>query len=63
MLESAYAIAQEYGSPLLVPEHFVLSALRDRNGYAFKILSQLHIPIDRMVSELEEHVSTMTPQD
>ena len=62
VLESAYSISQEFGTPLLVPEHFVLSALRDRQGYAFKILSQLNIPIDTMISELEDYIRTMTPQ-
>lgn len=62
VLESAYSISQEFGTPLLVPEHFVLSALRDRQGYAFKILSQLNIPIDKMIDELEEYIRTMTPQ-
>ena len=62
VLESAYSISQEFGTPLLVPEHFVLSALRDRQGYAFKILSQLNIPIDTMISELEDYIRTMTPR-
>ncbi len=62
VLESAYSVSQEFGTPLLVPEHFVLSALRDRQGYAFKILSQLNIPIDTMVTELEDYIRTMTPQ-
>ncbi|MDE5839485.1 MAG: Clp protease N-terminal domain-containing protein, partial [Muribaculaceae bacterium] len=38
MLENAYNIAQEFDSKIIVSEHFVLAALRDENGYAFKIL-------------------------
>lgn len=57
MLENAYSIAQEFSSPAIFPEHFVLGAVRDRHGYAFKILRQLNVPVDTMVSRLEEYLS------
>ncbi|MDE6022089.1 MAG: Clp protease N-terminal domain-containing protein, partial [Muribaculaceae bacterium] len=56
ILEHAYKIAQEFGSKIIVSEHFVLAALRDESGYAFKILTQLRVPIDKMRQEVEEQI-------
>ncbi len=60
ILEASYKVAQEFNSPVIGSEHFVLAALRNRDGYAFRILSQLNVPIDKMVEELEEHLA-VTP--
>ena len=57
MLEIALSEAQRFNSPVITSEHFVLGSMRQRDGYAFKILSQLNIPIDKIVSELEEYLS------
>ncbi|MDE6648605.1 MAG: ATP-dependent Clp protease ATP-binding subunit [Muribaculaceae bacterium] len=59
ILENAYNIAQEFDSKIIVSEHFVLAALRDESGYAFKILKQLRVPIDKMRQEVEERISDM----
>lgn len=60
ILEQAYRIAQEFDSKVIVSEHFILAALRDESGYALKILKQLHAPIDKMKSEVEEHITEIT---
>ncbi|MCM1369451.1 MAG: ATP-dependent Clp protease ATP-binding subunit [Candidatus Amulumruptor caecigallinarius] len=57
MLETALSEAKRFNSPVITSEHFVLGALRQRDGYAFKILSQLNVPIDKIVTELEEYLS------
>ena len=57
MLELALTEANRFQSPVIMSEHFVLGSLRQQDGYAFKILSQLHIPIDKIISELEEYLS------
>lgn len=57
ILTKANEIAREFGSPAIRSEHFVLAALRMRDGYAFKILSQLHVPIDKMIDEISEHLN------
>ncbi len=57
ILEHAYKIAQEFDSKIIVSEHFVLAALRDESGYAFKILTQLRVPIDKMKQEVEEQIA------
>ena len=54
ILNKAYEVAERFSSPVIRPEHFVLSALSNSDGYAFKILNQLHVPIDKMVAELTE---------
>ena len=56
ILEQAYGVAQELQSPVIRSEHLMLAALKNRQGYAFKILTQLGVPIDRMVAELEDHL-------
>lgn len=57
MLEIALEEAKRFNSPVITSEHFVLGALRQQDGYAYKILTQLNIPIDKVVSELEEYLS------
>ena len=62
ILTKANEIAREFNSPAIRSEHFVLAALRQQDGYAFKILSQLNVPIDKMIEELSEHLN-MVPDD
>lgn len=57
ILELAYAEAQNFQSPAILSEHFVLGALRNKDGYAFKILRQLQVPVDEMTQELEEYLA------
>lgn len=57
ILEMADAVAKEYNSPVITCEHFMLGTLKDKNGNAFKILRQLNVPIDKIVSQLEEYIS------
>ena len=61
ILEKAYAVANELGSPMISSEHFVLAALRDKDGYALKILRQLNVPVERMKMTLEEHIRENPP--
>ena len=57
MLEIALAEAKRFDSPVITSEHFVLGSLRQQDGYAYKILTQLNIPIDTIVKELEDYLS------
>ncbi|MDE6271614.1 MAG: ATP-dependent Clp protease ATP-binding subunit [Muribaculaceae bacterium] len=63
ILTKADEIAREFNSPAIRSEHFVLAALRQRDGYAFKILSQLNVPIDKMIEELSEHLNMAPDSD
>ena len=54
ILETAYNEAKRFNSPVIQSEHFVLGALRNQEGYAFKILRQLNIPITDIEQELEQ---------
>ncbi len=56
ILNKAYAIAGEFDSPVIRCEHFLLSALRDKEGYTYKILSQLNVPIEKMIEEISEYL-------
>ena len=56
ILETAYNEAKKFNSPVILSEHFVLSALRNQEGYAFKILNHLHIPIREIEMELENYL-------
>lgn len=57
ILEQAYKIAQEFNSKVIINEHFVLAAVRNREGYAYRILQQLRVPFDQMTEELEERIT------
>lgn len=61
ILELAYAEAKNFSSSAIQSEHFVLGALRNQDGYAFKILKQLHVPVDEMTKELEEYLAGAQP--
>lgn len=39
ILEVAYAEAQNFSSSAILSEHFVLAALRNKDGYAFKFFA------------------------
>ncbi len=56
IINAAREVAEEFNSPAIAPEHFILAALRNPDGYAVKILRQLNIPIAKMAEELEEHI-------
>lgn len=58
ILETAYREARKFNSPVIQSEHFVLGALHNQEGYAFKILSQLNIPIHEIENELEQFLRT-----
>ncbi|MDE5806730.1 MAG: hypothetical protein K2H76_01320, partial [Muribaculaceae bacterium] len=57
ILECAYEEAKKYNSPFIMCEHFVLAAIHKRDGYAFRILEQLNIPIDKIETELDEYLN------
>ncbi|MDE5875993.1 MAG: ATP-dependent Clp protease ATP-binding subunit [Muribaculaceae bacterium] len=61
VLEAAYAEACRFHSPVIGSEHFVLGAIRDKNGFTYRILSQLNVDIDKMVGELEQYLSQTQP--
>ncbi|MDE6329582.1 MAG: ATP-dependent Clp protease ATP-binding subunit [Muribaculaceae bacterium] len=56
ILTKASEIAREFGSPAIRCEHFILVALRNREGYAYKILSQLNVAIDKIIDDITEHL-------
>lgn len=56
ILEVAYSEACNFQSPAILSEHFVLGALRNQEGYAYKILRQLQVPVEDLTKELEEYL-------
>ena len=58
ILETAYNEARKFNSPVILSEHFVLGALHNQDGYAFKILTHLNIPISDIENELEEYLQS-----
>lgn len=57
ILELALNEAQQFNSPAILSEHFVLCSLRNRDGYAYKILKQLQVPVEEMTQELENYLT------
>lgn len=58
MLERASEEMRRLGSSAITPEHFVLVAVRDKDGYGYRILNQLRIPLDEIASRLEAYIRT-----
>ena len=58
ILEKADKIARELGGDAIRPEHLILVALENREGYAFKILTQLKVPVKQMSDELADYLRT-----
>ncbi|MCH5229748.1 MAG: ATP-dependent Clp protease ATP-binding subunit [Muribaculaceae bacterium] len=59
ILETAYQEAQKFNSPVIMSEHFVLASLHNHDGYAFKILNHLNIPISDIEKELETYLQSL----
>ena len=59
ILETAYNEARKFNSPVILSEHFVLGALHNKDGYAFKILQHLNIPVTEIAHELEEFLQSV----
>ena len=59
ILETAYNEARKFNSPVILSEHFVLGALHNQDGYAFKILNHLNIPISDITQELEQYLQSV----
>ncbi len=57
ILEIGYEEAKRFESPYISCEHLLLGAIKNREGYAYRILSQLKIPIDKITEDLEEYLS------
>lgn len=60
ILELALREAQRFGSPVIRSEHFVLCCVTQKEGYAYKILSQLNVPVDKMRDQLEQYLTEST---
>ncbi|MCH5236334.1 MAG: ATP-dependent Clp protease ATP-binding subunit [Muribaculaceae bacterium] len=61
ILEVAYNEARKLNSAVILSEHFVLAALRNQDGYAFRILNQLNVPIPEIEKELETYLMSANP--
>lgn len=58
IIELAYNEAKRFNSSIIQSEHFVLGSLRNQDGYAFKILRQLRVPIEEIEKMLEDYLSS-----
>ena len=61
ILEIGLEEARRFGSPYISCEHLMLGAIKDKGGYAFRILSQLKVPVDKISEELESFLSEPHP--
>jgi len=57
ILEIGFKEARRFDSPYISCEHLVLGAVKNKEGYAYRILSQLKVPVDKIEEELEEYLS------
>lgn len=58
ILELAQAEAERLNSPMIVSEHFLLGILRQHDGTAYRILRQLNVNIDKMITDIESHLAS-----
>ena len=64
ILETAYNEARKFNSPVILSEHFVLGALHNQEGYAFKILNHLNVPVSDIEKDLENFLqSAQAPKE
>ncbi len=61
ILDTGLEEARNFSSPYIAPEHLMLAAIKNKEGYAYRIMSQLRIPMDRIQQELEEYLSEPHP--
>jgi ATP-dependent Clp protease ATP-binding subunit ClpC len=57
ILESALKTAQKFNSPTIMSEHFVYDAVTTTDGYGYKILSQINVPLEKIANELSDYLS------
>ena len=57
ILEIGYEEAQRFESPYISCEHLVLGSIKNKEGYAYRILSQLKVPVSKIEEELVEYLS------
>lgn len=58
ILEASMREVNRLGSVAIQPEHFMLVAVSDTNGYGYKILNHMQIPLDKIREELERYLET-----
>lgn len=61
ILDSGLVESQRFQTPYIASEHFILAAIKEKDGNAYKILTKLHIPISKITQELEEYLSEPHP--
>lgn len=57
ILEIGFEEAKRFESPYISCEHLMLGAIKNKEGYAYRILSQLKVPIGKIEEDLEEYLS------
>ena len=57
ILDIAYAEAQRFNAPFISVEHFVLGAIKNKEGVAYRILRQLNVPVTKIEEQLENYLS------
>ncbi len=56
ILEKALEETHRTNSDMIQSEHFLLASVRNQSGYAYKILNQLNVDTDQMITEIEDHL-------
>jgi len=61
-VSSAYDLARELGSTYIKPEHVLLGILKEKNGLAGRILSELNIDIDSLFHKIINPIEKERPE-
>lgn len=57
ILEIGFNEAKRYDAPYISCEHLVLGSIKNRDGYAFRILSHLKVPLEEIERQLDEFLA------
>lgn len=63
MLQAGMKEAQAFGSDVISSEHFILGMLRVDNNCVVKIFRHMQLPIEDIISEIEEHLRESAPDE
>lgn len=63
ILDLSRVEAESLNSQIISSEHILLAVFRQNNGMVVRILKQLAVPVDELISEIEEHLKIISPAD
>jgi ATP-dependent Clp protease ATP-binding subunit ClpA len=61
-ISSAYELAREFGSTYIKPEHALMGILKEKNGLACRIMTELNVDMDELYQKLSSPIEKEKPE-